>query len=226
MAQQRLKVKALLIDLDGTLVDSLRVFDTAIERAFSAVGHHPQTDSFGVEIARCLQRNLPLDTFFERVNVDEASRRTFLDVFLQSFYAEATSKTRLFPNVENTLCELSQRFSLALITRRCVANKHVVKELERLRVDGFFRAIVTALDVPKSTPSPDALLKAADELNVPICSCVVVSDSGVDIQAGKLAGARTVAVLTGLFNENELKKDEPDLIVENINCLPQHLAPA
>jgi HAD superfamily hydrolase (TIGR01509 family) len=225
MAKQKLKAKALLIDLDGTLVDSLRVFDAALESAFFAIGHDPQTDSFGVEIARRLQLDLPLDTFFEKINVDEASRGKFLDVFLKSFYTQATSKTALFPDVEDTLRELSRRFSLALITRRSAANKQVAKELERLRVDGFFKTIITALDVPKPTPSPDALLKAADKLHVPISSCVVVSDSGVDIQAGKRAGAKTVAVLSGLFKEDELVKDGPDRIIESINRLPEYLVP-
>jgi phosphoglycolate phosphatase-like HAD superfamily hydrolase len=53
---------------------------------------------------------------------------------------------------------------------------------------------------------------------------VVVSDSGVDIVAGKRAGAKTVAVLSGLFDERELRKEDPDLIIKNVRLLPKHLA--
>ncbi|MCW4055860.1 MAG: HAD hydrolase-like protein, partial [Candidatus Bathyarchaeota archaeon] len=61
------------------------------------------------------------------------------------------------------------------------------------------------------------------ELQVPIGGCVVVSDSGVDIQAGKRAGAKTVAVLSGLFEREELMKESPDLIIDDVSSLPEHL---
>lgn len=220
---KKLKAKALLIDLDGTIVDSVEIFEAATKAAFSAVEHKPSSGKLGLEIARCLQLNRSLNRIFEKNNVNGALREKFLSVFLQSFYTIAASRTKLFPNVENTLRVLSRDFSLALITRRHVSKTQVVKELERLHVSSLFGAVVTSLEVSKTTPSPDALLKAADELQVPIDSCVVVSDSGVDIQAGKRAGAKTVAVLSGLFEREELMKENPDLIIDDVRRLPEHL---
>jgi phosphoglycolate phosphatase len=223
LALKRLKARALLIDLDGTIVDSMDLFEAAAEKAFSAVGCNPASDKLGWEIARCLQLSIPLDRFFEKKSVNETLRERFLGIFLQSFYTLATGRTKLFPNVESTLTLLSQNFSLALITRRHVQKSQVAKELERLRIGRFFSTIITSLEVARPTPSPDALLKAANELQAPIDSCVVVSDSGVDIQAGKCAGAKTVAVLSGLFSEEELRKENPDLIIEDIGHLPSRL---
>ncbi len=97
------------------------------------------------------------------------------------------------------------------------------KELERLGLYRHFTAIVTAIEVERPTPFPDTILKAADELQVLVRNCVVVSDSGVDIRAGKSAGAKTVAVLSGLFRREELKMEKPDLIIKDINCLPEYL---
>lgn len=223
MAQQKLRAKALLIDLDGTIVESSEAFEEAAKTAFSAVEHKQISENAGVELARLLQRNLSLNDFFEKNYVDKALRAKFLAEFLQSFYNIAPDKTRLLPNVAKTLHELSKNFRLALITRRNVPEMLVRKELERLCVDGYFMAIVTAYEVEKATPSPDAIMRAAEELLVPVQSCIVISDSGVDIQAGKSAGTHTVAVLSGLFNGEELKKENPDLIIKNINYLPEHL---
>jgi HAD superfamily hydrolase (TIGR01509 family) len=220
---KKLKAKALLIDLDGTIVDSVEVFNAATKAAFSAIGHKPGSGKLGLEIARCLQLDRSLDELFEKNHVNRALREKFLSIFLQSFYTIAASKSKLFPNVENTLHALSRDFSLALITRRHVSKTQVVKELEHLHVSSLFSAVVTSLGVAKPTPSPDALLKAADELQVPIDGCVVVSDSGVDIQAGKRVGAKTVAVLSGLFEEEELVKENPDLIIDSIRRLPEYL---
>lgn len=223
MAKQKLEAEALLIDLDGTIVDSLEAFSEAAETALSTIGSNQSSEDAGLELARRLQRNLPLDEFFDKNNVDGALREEFLTLFLQSFYKIAQSKTKLFPNVDKTLRKLSRIFLLALITRRRVPKRLVKKELERLYLGSYFTTIVTSLEVDRPTPFPDAILKAADELQVSIHGCVVVSDSGVDIQAGKSAGAKTVAVLSGLFKKEELKKEMPDLIMKDITCLPEHL---
>ncbi len=223
MVQQKLKAKALLIDLDGTLVDSLDAFAEAAETALTAIGHNRALDNVGLEVARRLQLNLPLNEYFDQIKVDEGSRNRFLALFLQSFYKIAPNRTRLFSDVDKTLRILSGDFLLALITRRPVSKELVRLELERLHLAGYFNAIVTSLEVEKPTPSPDTVVKAAKELKVQVHDCIVVSDSGVDIQAGKSAGAKTVAVLSGLFGEEELRKEIPDRIIRDINCLPEHL---
>jgi phosphoglycolate phosphatase len=223
MARQKLKAKALLIDLDGTIVDSTDAFIEAAKMAFSAIGHPQSSNDVGLEIARHLQRTLPIADFFEKTNVGKAVREKFITVFLQSFYKMATNKTELLPNAAKTLFKLSDNFLLALITRRHVPKDLVKKELQRLHIDSYFRAIVTSLDVERPTPFPDAILKAAKILQVSIHDCVVVSDSGVDIQAGKSAGAKTVVVLSGLFEKEELRKEKPDLIIKDINDLSEHL---
>ena len=223
MVKQKLEARALLIDLDGTIVDSLEAFAEAAETAISTITGNQSSEDAGLELARCLQCNLPLDEFFDRNNVDGALREVFLTLFLQSFYKIALSKTKLFPNVEKTLRKLSRNFLLALITRRRVPKRLVKKELERLHLDSYFTVIVTSLEVERPTPFPDAILKAADELQMPTYDCVVVSDSGVDIQAGKSVGAKTVAVLSGLFKKEDLKKEMPDLIMKDITHLPEYL---
>ena len=96
---KKLKAKALLIDLDGTIVDSAEVFEAATRAAFSAVGHNQSSGKFGLEIARCLQLNRSPDELFEKNHVNRALREKFLSVFLQSFYTNAANRSKLFPNV-------------------------------------------------------------------------------------------------------------------------------
>ncbi|MCK5563518.1 HAD family hydrolase, partial [Candidatus Bathyarchaeota archaeon] len=112
---------------------------------------------------------------------------------------------------------------LALVTRRDVSQKKLTKELQSLRFVLYFKAILTSQDVTQPQPSPEILLKAAQELRIPIEECAVVTDSIVDIQAGKAAGIKTIAVLTGLFSRKELEKWKPNFIIENINYLPNLL---
>jgi phosphoglycolate phosphatase len=53
-----------------------------------------------------------------------------------------------------------------------------------------------------------------------MCDCVIVGDSISDIRAGKAAGTKTIAVLSGIFSFQELAEENPDLIIKDVTELP------
>jgi len=221
---KRLRVKALLIDLDGTLVDSTRAYKEAGRAGFAAIGlPNFNDDKIAFEVARRLERNLPIDDLFARFHIGEKVEERFFPSYLEAYYSVVHVKSKLLPKARETIQALSQNFPLALITLRYVLQEQVMEELRRLRLMKYFRTVVTALDVKKPKPSPDALLIAAERLKVKIQDCAVVGDSVVDVQAGKSAGAKTIAVLSGLFTREELAEQKPDLIIKDINSLPDFL---
>jgi HAD superfamily hydrolase (TIGR01509 family) len=221
--QPLLQVKALLLDLDGTLVDSTEALRVAGRAGFVAIGKTDFDDKIAFEVARRLEQNLSIDDLFAKFQAGTEVEERFLPAYLNAYYSAVISKSRPLPNVEQTLHTLSRHFALALITLRYVVKNQVIDELEHLGLRKHFRAIVTALDVEKPKPFPDALLVAANILGVPIGQCAIVGDSVVDIQAGKSAGAKTIAVLTGLFSRRELEKEKPDLIIKDVKSLPDVL---
>jgi phosphoglycolate phosphatase-like HAD superfamily hydrolase len=83
--------------------------------------------------------------------------------------------------------------------------------------------LVTALDTKKPKPSPEALLKCVAGMDLNLDDCIIVGDSVNDIRAGKAAGVKTVAVLSGIFSLRELINEKPDLIMKNINFLPDFI---
>lgn len=222
MIYRKLGIKALLIDLDGTLVDSTEAYREAGKAGFAAVGLGHSDVETAIEVARRLERGLPVGKVFRELE-DENKRQRFLSAYLDAYYLTVQMKSKLLPDVEETLEKLGGHFPLALITLRHVRREQVEGELKRLNIGGFFKAIVTALDVKKPKPFPDALQTAANRLDVSIHACAIVGDSIVDIQAGKSAGCRTIAVLSGLFSKEELKKKKPDLVVTSISLLPDKL---
>lgn len=225
MAKQKtLRVKALLIDLDGTLVDSTQAYREAWRAGFAAIGLTDfNEDKIAFEVARRLEQDLPIDDLFTKFKVGREIEERFLPAYLEAYYSVVHVKSKLLPKARETLKILSKNLPLALITLRYVLREQVLEELRRLRLTPYFRVVVTTLDVKKPKPSPDALLTAAEKLGVKIQDCAIVGDSVVDIQAGKSAGAKTIAVLSGLFSREELEKEKPDLIIENINSLPDVL---
>jgi pyrophosphatase PpaX len=213
----KLKVKGILFDLDGTIVDSKPAYIEAARAGFEAAGLKPPETRDALEIPRRLEQGLPINDI---VNSDV---RGFLDVYLKTYYSVTRTTTKPVPNVEATLQVLSRKAKLALITMRFVPKMAVIEELEQFGLAVYFTYVVTALDTHKPKPSPEALIKAVKALDVNICHCVIVGDSVTDMKAGKAAGAMTVAVLSGLFSREELSRETPDLILKDVTELPLFL---
>jgi HAD superfamily hydrolase (TIGR01509 family) len=223
LTRERIKAKALLIDLDGTIVDITEPCHAAAKEAAIRLQLENIDPEIGVEIAKKLQVSNSIDEAVHKFARRRKVGKKFIKAFLDSWYACAPTRTTLLPKVAKTLRKVSRKYPLALITRRNMPKKPIRKELKRLGLASFFKVIVTSQDVDQPKPSPQAYEKAASKLGVSVQDCAVIGDSTIDIQAGKSAGAKTIAVLSGLFSRKELEKLEPDLILKDLNSLPDFL---
>jgi pyrophosphatase PpaX len=218
MSEAKLKVNGILFDLDGTILDTTPAYLAAAETAFKATGQPLPPPERILLIPKRLEQKQPITDI---VTVDT---KKWLDLFLKTFYDIAPAKTKPMPNVTAVLEELSKKAKLAVITMRFMPKRVVQQELKHHGLDHYFAHVVTALDTSKPKPSPEALLQAGGIMSVPMCSCIIVGDSVVDVQAGKAACVRTVAVVSGLYTREELVKANPDYIIGNIAELPKLLA--
>jgi HAD superfamily hydrolase (TIGR01509 family) len=214
MSNKKLKVKGVLIDLDGTLVDSKLAYLKAAQLTFNKLGLKPLSNKQAIEIPRRLEQKLPLNIKIKN------NLSLFLEIYLKSYYSISGSETKLISKVPDTLHTLSKTMKLALVTMRSVPRNSIITELEKFNIAKYFDLIVTALDTNKPKPSPEALLKCAINMNLEVEDCIIVGDSVNDIRAGKAAGAKTAAVLSGIFSLQELTKEKPNFILQNINSLP------
>jgi len=217
MNESCLKVKGIFLDLDGTIVDSTEAYVEAAKKAFQAIGLQPPETKTALEIPRRIEQG------FSMADLANGETKEFLKAYFQAWYIVSREKTKLIPNVSETLKVLSQKAKLALITMRHVPKQAIITELECFGISQYFTHVVTALDTAKPKPSPEALIKCVQALDVKICDCIITGDSVNDIRAGKAAGAKTVAVLSGLFQYEELIKEHPDLILNDVTALPQFI---
>jgi len=218
MGKPMLKAKGILLDLDGTIVDSKEAYLEAVKTAFKTMGQRIVDAKIVTEIPKRLEQNLPIKDLLKGIDVQK-----FLDVYINTYYQNTSTKTKPVPKISDTLERLSKKAKLALTTMRYVPKEKVSKELEKFGLARYFQYIVTALDTHDPKPSPEALIRCAKQFDIQMCECVVVGDSVVDIKAGKNAGAKTVAVLSGIFSREELENEKPDLIIESVNKLPDFL---
>ena len=217
MCTAKFEAKGIFFDLDGTIVDSREAYYEAARTAFRAIGQEPPQTKVALEIPRRLERKQPISDLIK------GDAQKFLHVYLKAYYDVTQEKTTLFPNVSKMLKTLSARAKLALITMRAVPKESIINELEHFRIAKYFNYVVTALDTYKPKPSPEALLKSVKALDVQTGDCVSVGDSINDVKAGKAAGVKTIAVLSGLFSREDFATEHPDLIIKDATALPSFI---
>ena len=128
---------------------------------------------------------------------------------------------KLIPGAADILKKIAALgLKLALVTsslREYMAIKLV--PLAQADVEALFEIIITADDVKNKKPHAEPLVMCSEKLGLAPGNCVYVGDTRVDIKAGKAAGMRTVAVLTGFDDYIALERETPDAIIESVSDL-------
>lgn len=218
----------MLIDFDGVLVDSTMAYMKATEVALKRFNFpgliEEEVKETALEIARRLDLGYARSEILEGMISLTPDRMTeFMDVWLKTWNEVCLWEVRPFTGVHYVLAKLSNRFPLALVTLRFLKKNLIEDQLKRLRLKEFFKAIITTLDVKRPKPDPESFLEGARRLKVAIADCGIIGDSVLDIRAGKAAGAKTIAVLTGIFEEDALKTENPDLVLQRMTEILPYL---
>lgn len=213
-------IRLVVFDLDGTLIDSVPDLARAVDSVLAAqrlpaAGEAKVRDWVGNGARKLVERALA-----DALGGAEAARR--LDVAHRDFlaaYAEAPCvDTTLYPGAREALEGLKARgMLLALVTNK--PHAFIAPILETLALDGLFDVTLGGDSLPDKKPDPAPLLHAAEMLGVSPQAALMVGDSRHDIEAGRRAGFRTLAVPYG-YNHGEPVADAgPDSLVESLSEL-------
>ncbi|MBN1245394.1 HAD family phosphatase [Candidatus Bathyarchaeota archaeon] len=205
--------EAVIFDWDGTLADTRQVVVASFQKALSDV-HCKISDEFierliGIGSAETLREILRSS----KTSFDETLIKRLVEKKVQN-EIEMSNKVKLLAGSLELLETLRGKVKLGLASMndRAVIN-HLLK---RTNTQRFFDTVVTADDIIKSKPNPEIFLKCALKLGSKPDKCVVVEDSIFGVEAAKTAKMGCIAVLTGVYSQKELKKANPDLIIESL----------
>lgn len=193
-----MKISLLIFDLDGTLVDSGKDITEALNFAFQPHGFPQltveQTVSLvGEGLTRLVEKLLGKE--------HEAIKPGVLDRFIRHYSAHLADYTVPYPGVRETL-ELLSGYKKAVVSNK--REDLSLRLLERLDLARYFDAILGSDSVGEKKPSPKPLLRVLEMLSSGHEEAVVVGDSTYDIDAGKAAGIRTIAVSYGFRDKSLL----------------------
>jgi pyrophosphatase PpaX len=197
-----MRSRAVLFDLDGTLLDSAELIMTAFEATVQA-NLHQTIDR--AEILGMWSR--PIRERFHALAPDRDEM--LAQDYLRRYLALHDQYARLFPGIPLVLETLQERgYAMGIVTskRRATAQAAV----HAFRLDRWCTAIIADEDVARHKPDPEPVLAAASRLGVPVAEALMVGDSPLDIAAGRRAGARTAAALWGTVEASPLLAEAPD----------------
>ncbi|HEV2386627.1 MAG TPA: HAD family hydrolase [Candidatus Acidoferrales bacterium] len=206
-------IQAVLLDWDGTLLDSFQADTRSYLEMFRALGiawgvrelaAHYSPDWYNVYRAAGLPR--------DRWNKADRLWRC----------AYRRHRPRLMPGARQVLRELRCRYRLGLVTSGDCGR--VLPQLRQFHLTRTFSARVCHEHASHRKPHPEPLRLALRQLGVPPANSVYVGDAPEDIEMAKRAGVRSVGVIGPFPTAKRLHASRPLALLESIRQLPRLLA--
>ncbi len=202
-------IKAVLFDLDGTLVDTAGDLGEAANHVRAGLGMPPlpleDYRPFASAGARGLLKQA-LD-----ITPDHLDFPRHRETFLSHYGDHIARHSRLFPDLAETLSALEARKMIwGVVTNK--PKRYTDALTRQLKMQPA--CVVSADEVAKAKPAPDALFAACERLSLKPVECVYVGDDKRDIDAGKAAGMKTIAVAWGYEGEHPIASWKADALVQ------------
>jgi phosphoglycolate phosphatase len=210
----------ILLDLDGTLVDSVPDLAFAVDSMMQQL-HLPKRGIASVRewvgngMERLIKRALVNDMHGEP---DEALFQRALPLFKHAYNQCNGHHSLLYPNVKTTLQYLHDHaFLMACITNK--PRQFTEPLLEQLGIAHFFNLILSGDSLPSKKPDPLPLIHATQHFNVLPQNCVMIGDSKNDVQAARAAHLQVICVSYGYNHGEDIRLSHPDAVLDDFGEL-------
>ena len=212
-------LRAVFFDLDGTLVDSAPDLIAAVQALCSELGAPPPDAARVREVVSAggramLRRGLP--------GADDVMIDQFLPRFLDIYSVNMVEHTRLYDGMDEVLAGFESRG----IAWGVVTNKPgwLARPLmEQMHLGVRCSALVTGDCLSVRKPDPAPVLRACEIAGIDVASSAFVGDDLRDVQAGRAAGALTIAAAWGYLDGGDPHSWGADRVVELPSDLPRAL---
>ena len=210
-----MKVRAILFDMDGVLIDSEELMAKSGILALREFGVEASASDFLPFVGRGEDKYIGGVAEKHGVRYDTAMKDRAYDYYGQMVQAEATVP-------EDTLPTLKALHARGIKMAIC-SSADRVKVLYNLRAIGadesLFGAIVTGSDVERKKPAPDIYLKGASLLGEQPEDCLVVQDAPSGIQAAHAGGIRAAGIASSFSAQELTQQADPEYLISTLSEL-------
>ena len=212
--------KAIIFDLDGTLINSEADLALAVNAMLTSLGrpsfklHEIQPwigNGAHALVKRALSGNMQIDA-----SISESFFETAFTTFIDAYEQNVCVKTMVYPGVRVSLKVLkAQGFKLAIVTNKPI--QFVRPILEKLGLDNLFEIILGGSCVEKPKPDPLPLETVCERLNISASECVMVGDSINDILPANAINMQSIALMYGNAQGEDLTAYNPSIALHDFS---------
>jgi 2-phosphoglycolate phosphatase len=200
------KIKGVIFDLDGTLIDSYQAIYLSFQYVYQNMGLPPLPFD---EVSKVV--GLGLTRTFHDLLGEERTPEA-LRLFRKRYEEVFRNHTHLLPDVRSVLEAFYGRgIQLAVATNKLGRFSRAI--FEHFGMEKLFTVIVGDGDVPQNKPHPEMLYFAMEKMGLKKDVAVFVGDSVIDIQTAKNAEMKVYAVPTGNTPREDLEKAQPTAVL-------------
>ena len=215
-------IKAVLLDLDGTLIDTAADMATALNNLLQEEGQAP----LPLEQVRPFvsQGGLVLTRLGFPGMSDEQQIESMRQRYLQHYFAIVADQSKLFDGFETILNELEQRgLDWGIVTNKPEwLTRPLLRQLQLLERAGV---VICGDTLARRKPDPLPLIVAAERLQLSSRDCIYVGDDERDIVAGKAAEMKTLAAAYGYIQPGtDIQSWRANAIIDHPLDLLNHLS--
>jgi len=212
-----LRVKAVMIDLDGTLADTIPDLAAATNLMLRELGRpvldvERIRDFVGKGIPKLVERALA-GSVEGGAPADQMARA--LPIFERCYAGENGRHSVLYPGVNEGLLALrAMQLPLACVTNK--SGRFTVPLLEQLGIARFFDQVIAGDTLPQKKPDPAQLLHACRSFSIAPREMLMIGDSGNDALAARAAGCPVFCVTYGYNEGQDVRELDVDAIVRSL----------
>lgn len=198
--------RAILFDLDGTLLDSVPIILDAASRVFADMAL-PYDEAV-------VRRSIGIPLRVQALHWAGSRADEFRERYREVYRDLQEKRARLFPGTSEMLADLKSHGRLTGVVTSKVTWA-TQRALDQTGISEFFDTVITADDVVHHKPRPDPILKGMESLGVGPRDTLYVGDSMFDIQAARAASVDVVAVTWGAMGRDDLLTHCPDDVFDS-----------
>ena len=225
MSPARYSPRAVLFDLDGTLLDTIGDLAEAANRMLAELGRPVRTQD---EIHSFVGKGIPnlvRRCLTENAQASEDEIEAAVAVFRRHYHMVNGVSTRIYPGVLETISVLRARsIKLAVVTNK--AEAFTLPLLDRMGMAGHFDTVVSGDTLPVKKPDPAVLHLACERLGVSARDALMIGDSANDALAAQGAGMPVLLVTYGYSEGRPVDTIECDGLLSNALQALDHIVPA
>ena len=207
-----MEFKAIIFDLDGTLLDTLDDLGNSVNRVLAEKGFPTHIlDRYryfvGYGVHMLIARALP------KQKRRKDTIQTCADEFTKDYSQNWNVKTRLYDGIAEMLDELLKRnLKLSVLSNK--PHRFVKQCVDKFLPDWKFEIVLGQRDAVPPKPNPESALEIAEHLKTKPENVLYVGDSGVDMQTAVAAGMFPAGVLWGFRSMKELEDAGAKVLIE------------